>query len=156
MVDRRLVLVVLFVVTDDIVAVWIILVKRIVCCLLGTLLLFSHDIVRVEDGLMFAFLVESELLFARGVCLRGGQLDDSLCELFRLQVDRVACLLYLVNCSISTLAEQNMHHLTLQMSREHLINTRLLFGLIFVFEKLLVGWNEETCLCDGDLDQLEQ
>ena len=99
------------IVSDDIIAVSVVLVELIISCLGRTLLLFLHDIVWVKHGLMFSLCIQTELLLATRVCLGGREVNHGLRELIRLEVLAVACFLDLVDRRICSLAEQNMHHL---------------------------------------------
>ena len=76
-----LILVILFIVADNIVAVWIILIELVVASLLSTFLILSHDVIRIEHGFILAFWIKSELLFASSIGLLSTEFDHSFSEL---------------------------------------------------------------------------
>ena len=80
-VDCSLVFVILLIVTHDIVAIWICLVEVVVSSLLSTFLILTHDVVGIIHCLVFAFLVESELFLATGICLLRAHINYRLSEL---------------------------------------------------------------------------
>ena len=81
LVNSCLVFVILLVVTDDIVAVWIALIEFVIGCILGTFLVFHHNIVRVKHGFIILLLVQSELFLPAGVGRLRAQLNDCFSEL---------------------------------------------------------------------------
>lgn len=124
-----LILVIAFVVTDDVVTVWVSFEEGLVSCLLGTLLLLWHDVVRIKHSFKLGFLVETELLFTRLVCLLRAHFDDSLSEFVQLEVDLVARFFDLVDCSIGTESKKHVHHFSPQVISKHRLDTLLAFLL---------------------------
>lgn len=155
-IDVCLVLVVVLVVADHVVAILVVFVKLIVSGLLRTLLLFEHDVVGVKHGLVFALRIKPELLLAACIRLLCAQFDDRLGKLVRSEILLVTRLLDLVNCRVSTLLEENVHHFSLQMPRKHPLYSFQRSLLALLVENLLLGGHEETGLGDGNLDELEQ
>ena len=80
-INVRLILIILFIVANNIVAVWIILIELIVASLLSTLLIFPHDVIRIEHRFVLAFWIKSELLFASSIGLLSTELNHSFGEL---------------------------------------------------------------------------
>ena len=114
-VDSSLVFVVALVVTNNVVAIRVLLVEHLVRFLLSAFFPFAHDVIWVKYGLMLAFLVESKLLFAALVCVRGAYLDNGLSELLAFQVNWEASLLDLINRCVGTLTEKDVCHFSLQV-----------------------------------------
>jgi len=84
------------VISNDVVQLRFVLVKRHVGSLLLALLLFFDVVVGVEPGKNIAsttvglhFLLESKLNFALVVSLRGAELEDSRFEVVRVNVDAI-------------------------------------------------------------------
>lgn len=59
------------VITDDVVAICVILVESFIGILNLTFLALLYDVVWIKHGLMLAFGVKAELLFTACVCLGG-------------------------------------------------------------------------------------
>ena len=149
-----MVFIVALVVTDNIIAILIIFVELIVSRLRSTLLIFLHDIVRIEHRLMLAFHVKAELLLTALICLLSRQLDDRLRELLGLQVLIMAPLLDLIYCRIGSQAKQHMHYLTAQVGPDHSIDPLPSLRLVLLALDLFLGRQKEAGLGNRNLDQL--
>ena len=118
-IDRCLVAVVALVVADDVVAIRVVFVEGFVGILNLALLALLDDIVGVKHGLMLAFSVEAELLFAACIRLRSRELNHCLSELIRLKIVVVAGFFNCINRGVCTLTEQYMHDLATQVRTQH-------------------------------------